>query len=543
MSDSPSFEIIDSSSSQDHQQDSSSHAESPSPVIEAEAEANSPTLLSQEQIAEDETESASNTSSSSEEEEEQQEEKEESPIEPAVIGEFAKPHFGIVVVGRNASSSLKRLMDSLSDYTQGGGQVIFYDTGSKDNTVELAGQLGMTAISGEKIPTAKLQKASAKYIKETFIADNANIFRMGDYCLERSTINNTAAQTSPFDLVLFLSPTDEVKTINVDYINGLAASGANNFFFNVTNRTPDSNVESFANLNNFYNRTLQRWEGCGVEELYSCNAGAASKIQPISLPTSVLNVIHWRDSPEEEQNATDMLIGAAIDAANHRKNSQMVHHLGMRLCYGGYTASAIKTLTKHLQMDTVLESRRSLSACAIAQLWMGRAVDEQQRVRGIVEEAKRKNVQLSDREVMDLTKKVTSFYDSAKEFYVKAFYHDCGWRTPILGLADIALRLNDWERAVIWAKAAEQIKKTSVVTENVGFYVYGVEEILLKAYFNIWKQSKNASRTVQSAFFQLAKDAYDHCKEVAEWLPFVSTYAEIFKHDQDYAFQHVADVK
>lgn len=534
MSDSPSFEIIDENSSSP--QDSPNTLQAVPPREDA--------VISDESLPQlDRVESEDSDETLSEAEACTEEDKVTEQIKNETLGNYAKPLFSICIVGKNASLTLPRLMSSLNDFLQGGGQVLFYDTGSSDDTVTVAIELGIQVIATSDIPTCKLQKASAKYIKETFIAENSNIFRMGDYCIDRSLVRNRAAEKGSTPIQLHLSATDEIQTMSVDFINELIVGGANNFFFNICNRLPTSNVESFSNINHFYDRTKQRWEGCGVEELYSISQETSSKIQPVSLPATALNVIHWRDGQDEALQATELLIGAGIDVATHKKNSQMVHHLGMRLCYSGYTASALKTLTRHLQMEAVLESRRSLSACAIAQIWLERAIDEQQRVRGVVEEAKRSRRELADRDIVELAKKVNGYYENAKEYFIKAFYFECGWRTPVLGLADIALRVNDWERAVIWAKAAEQIRKTSVVAENTTYYTCGVEEVLLKAYYNIWKESKGASSTVQSEFYQLANEAYQHCKNVAPWLPFIKTYAEIFKHDQEYAIQHISDIK
>ena len=53
-----------------------------------------------------------------------------------------KPKFDIVAISRNEEKHITKMMSSLKDFQARGGNVYILDTGSTDNTVEVARELG-----------------------------------------------------------------------------------------------------------------------------------------------------------------------------------------------------------------------------------------------------------------------------------------------------------------------------------------------------------------------------------------------------------------
>jgi len=49
----------------------------------------------------------------------------------------------IVTIARNEEKTIGRLILSLKDFTDAGGEIVVLDTGSTDNTVELCRYLGV----------------------------------------------------------------------------------------------------------------------------------------------------------------------------------------------------------------------------------------------------------------------------------------------------------------------------------------------------------------------------------------------------------------
>jgi glycosyltransferase involved in cell wall biosynthesis len=51
------------------------------------------------------------------------------------------PHFSVALIARNEEKTLPRLIESLSEFQRFGGEILLLDTGSTDNTVQVAKDL------------------------------------------------------------------------------------------------------------------------------------------------------------------------------------------------------------------------------------------------------------------------------------------------------------------------------------------------------------------------------------------------------------------
>lgn len=468
-----------------------------------------------------------------------------STIEPILASDqseeivYLEPKFSICIICKNGEATLPDLAQSIQHFIRGGGQVVLLDTGSTDNTVELSRSLGFDVHIAEKPFVTSLNKMEARNLLEKWCdpSEAKRIpFRNGASCFPFGPARNAVAQLAKHDLVLHLDASDQVYSLDIDFINTLIDSGLNSLYYGLSNKLKDSHAEGMATTNRFYDRRLQRWEGTTHEELYAVDRNAGSNIRMSRVPMDGLRVIHIR---QENKSRDGYLIGCGIDVIKNPRNAQMVHNLGRQLFYAGFEASALKVLTKHLTMESSITSRRSLSACFIAQIWVKRSAKEQDAVKLELAKMKALNREPDDNSILEMAKRVTKLLDHARDAYHKAFELDCGWRAPIMGLADLAMRLKDWDRAIFWARAADTIQRTSLVSEDASFYVYAIDEILLKAYFGLWKKAIQDKASNANALFAEAHAAWQRCKEVADWLGSVKKFAEIFDYDEEFARQAV----
>jgi len=254
-------------------------------------------------------------------------------------------------------------------------------------------------------------------------------------------------------------------------------------------------------------------------------------------PMTALDVIHWKQSNKTRES---YLLGVGIDVAQHPHNAQMVHNLGRQLFYCGFEASALKVLNKHLEMEFSVISRRSLSACFIAQIWIKRGETEQNRVKNEIAELRKLNREPDEPTIIEMAKRVSKLYDNARDAFLRAFQLDCNWRAPLMGLADLALRMQDYNRAIVWVAAAEAITRSSPIGENAAHYTYAPDEILMKAYFGLWKEANRNKQSNTQELFSNAYEAWKRCKDAADWLPSVVKFSEIFQYDENYAHQSVS---
>lgn len=476
--------------------------------------------------------------SSSPAEQQPEQDSESTPTEPTVV-ELVEPLFSICIICANGEATLPRLAKSIEHFMLGGGQVVLLDTGSTDNTIEVAKNLGFEVHVAEKKFTATMSKHEARTLLEKWCdAKEANRipFRQGASCFYFSEARNAVAALAKTDMVLQLDASDECYSMDVNYLNTLISGGFNSIYYSLSNKIEGQVAEGIASANRFYDRRLQKWEGRAHEELYAVDGKAGPQIRMIQTPTQALDVIHWRQSSKIRDG---YLLGCAMDVFYFQHNAQIIGNFGRQLYYAGFEASALKVLTKHLTMEFSLTARRSLSACFIGQIYVKQASAEQSKVKAEIERLKTLKREPDERTVLEMAKRVTKLYDQAREAYFSAFQLDCSWRAPVMALSDIALRTNDYDRAIFWAKAASTIRRTSMISEDVSLYQYAIDETLMKSYYGLWaKALKEKASNANDLYFE-ARSAWERLKESYDWLASVKKFSEIFELDVDFAGQSV----
>lgn len=459
--------------------------------------------------------------------------------EPEFPPVYQEPKFSICIIVKNGEATLGELAQSFDHFLKGGGQVVLLDTGSTDNTIELGRSLGFDVHIATKKYQVGMSKMEARKLLEKWCdPDEARRipFRHGQTCFPFFEARNDAAALAKHDMVLHLDASDQLYSLDIDFLNTMIASGINSIYYGLSNKLKDSHAEGMATTNRFYDRRLQRWEGLAHEELYAIDSTVSSNIRMSTVPLEVLRVIHIR---QENKSRDHYLIGVGLNVAKNPHNAQMVHNLGRQLFYAGFEASALKVLTKHLQMEFSITSRRSLSACFIAQIWIKRATVQQNQVKAEIEKLRALKREPDERTVLEMAKRVTKNLDEARLAYHKAFELDAGWRAPIMGLSDLSMRLKDYERAIFWARAAENIRRTSLVSEDASYYVYAIDETLMKAYYGLWKKAISEKAGNANQLFGEAYAAFQRCKESADWLGSVKQFEQLFQFDEEFARQSV----
>ncbi len=82
-----------------------------------------------------------------------------------------KPKFSIALIARNEAETLPRMIGSLKEYQERGGDIWVLDTGSTDKTVEVAKGLGCKVeVVGDKF-RINIDEELANKINSKFIVD------------------------------------------------------------------------------------------------------------------------------------------------------------------------------------------------------------------------------------------------------------------------------------------------------------------------------------------------------------------------------------
>lgn len=170
--------------------------------------------------------------------------------------------FCIVVIARNESANICKMAESAKDYLDAGGKIYLLDTGSTDNTVEVARNLGFNVTVSKtnfhKTLTQKILNSWRKRQKISCIPLTAPITF---FCFDLA--RNAASQIPKEDIMFFADGCDHFLSLDYSRINALIEEGRDNF----------SIIQKYGaekgRINRFYNRKTGKWVG-HVHEFLEC---------------------------------------------------------------------------------------------------------------------------------------------------------------------------------------------------------------------------------------------------------------------------------
>lgn len=273
-----------------------------------------------------------------------------------------KPLFSVVLIARNESKTLPILLTSLREFRERGGEVVLMDTGSTDDTAELARGMGcMVYEEGDRF-THTITKQTAHDINERFVvAGEEPIVAEGDRMFDYANARNHAAAYASSDMVAMPDCDEQYTRLDIDAINRIIEEGNEQLEYNFVYAHDAHGGELVKFLHSkFYDRRKLKWVGIIHEVLQ----GQARRIQ---LPESVIKLEHWQN-PETDRRG--YLKGLALAVVNEPFNDRNAHYFGRELLYRGRPKSAIRQLEEHMKISGWPEER-SQSQVHIGEAYMG----------------------------------------------------------------------------------------------------------------------------------------------------------------------------
>lgn len=276
--------------------------------------------------------------------------------------------FSIALIARNESKTLPRLMESLSEFQKRGGEVLLLDTGSTDNTAQIARDLGCKVEEvGDKFRIKIDKELADKINKKYIVANEEPIIKEGDSMFDYSGARNYIAEFASNDM-LATPDCDEIWTkFDLDAINSEIEKGADQLEYQFVYAHDDNGGELIKFLHcKFYNRKKLKWVGVIHEVLAQFPGVVANRV---NLPESIIKLEHWQNP---ETNRTHYLTGLAYDCFINPDNDRNAHYFGRELFYQGRLLSAIEQLKRHADMNRwPTEKAQSLCHIGEAYLMMG----------------------------------------------------------------------------------------------------------------------------------------------------------------------------
>jgi glycosyltransferase involved in cell wall biosynthesis len=379
-----------------------------------------------------------------------------------------KPAFSVVLIARNEEQTLPRLLASLSDFRERGGEIVLVDTGSSDKTAEIARVAGCVVEEVGDRFRRELIPAVAQEINKKFVADGEEaIVSAGDTLFDYAAARNYAASLATNDM-LAMPDCDEVYTaLDIDTINDAILKEAVQqleYHFVFAHDEQGAELVKFMH-SKFYDRRTLSWEGIIHEIL---------KENPLMVPPkrqffeeSVIKLEHWQNP---ETNRGGYLKGLALDVLQNPENDRHAHYFGRELLYSGRPKSAIRELTRHTKMGKWAEER-SQSFIHIGE---------------------------AHKQMGDIQKAVYSWIDAIDCCPIR--------REPFMKIAEHYREVGAFHHVIPYATAALTIPPNNFYAAFQPYYEHLPHELLYIAYWNIDSKDR-------------AKYHYDKCLKMKPWAP------------------------
>ena len=253
-----------------------------------------------------------------------------------------KPKFSLALIAKNEALTLPRMVASLKEFQERGGEIWVLDTGSTDNTIEVAKNLGCKVEAvGDKFKI-NIDEELADKINSKFIVDDEKpVVIAGDSLFDFASARNYIASFTKNDMVA--NPDcDEIYTkFDIDKLDEVITNGAEQLEYEfVFSHDGNGNpVIKFRHCK-FYNKKKLKWVGI-IHEVLN---GSANRVY---LGEDIIKLEHYQN---EKTNRSGYLKGLAIDCYNNPENDRNSHYFAREMMYLGRNKSAIKEFLNHISM-------------------------------------------------------------------------------------------------------------------------------------------------------------------------------------------------
>ena len=357
-----------------------------------------------------------------------------------------KPKFSVCLIARNEALTLPRLVGSLKDFQERGGEIYILDTGSTDNTVEVAKSLGCKVeVVGDKFKI-NIDADLADKINEKFVVDGEEpVVKAGESLFDFGSARNYASNLSEIDMIA-MPDCDEVYTkIDIDKLDKVIEEGFEQLEYNF--------VFSHDHLGNpvikfkhckFYDRRKMKWGGIIHEVL-------GGQTKRIFLGEDIIKLEHYQNV---QTNRSGYIKGLALDCFNHPENDRNSHYFAREMYYLGRTKSAIKEFKNHISMEKwATEASQSM-------LYVGDCYEK-----------------LGDKAEM------LKWYSLSIEKEAR--------REPLMRLANYYFRLGMHRQTILYCEATLTITQLPFYSNHQPYYEHVPHELLYVSYWQIGDKIKS----------------------------------------------------
>jgi len=388
-----------------------------------------------------------------------------------------KLNFSVVLIAKNESKTLPRLMESLTEFKTRGGEIILLDTGSNDDTADVARDLGCNVREvGSKFTRTIDQDAADRINIDYVAAREGDIVKAGDQLFDYSSARNFAASLAANDMIAMPDCDEAYTKLDIDKIEEEILAGATQFEYNFvySHDAEGGDLIKFTH-SKFYNRKYLKWVGIIHEVLAEERAPDVEMLKGNRkfMEESVIKLEHWQNTDTNRQH---YLKGLALSIMEDPTNDRNLHYFGRELMYSGRYKSAIKVLQQHVALQK-WPAERSQSQIHIGECYLSMGNPQ---------------------------KAIHSFVD--------AFDTNPTRREPLMKIAEYYYRVKSADHVLSYTAAAMQIKGDNFYANYQPYYENVPHEMM---YWALWEKGE----------YNASKRHFDQC---FAYLPFKSEYLRDF---------------
>lgn len=348
--------------------------------------------------------------------------------------------FSIGLIIKNEEHTLPKLYENLKEFINNKGEVIILDTGSTDNTVQIAQSFNMKVYKSTNSFIENIGEKSLKRIKKEHIEEDdkekilsllnkeqTSFFNFGKARneLHKYSSNNILFQLDGSDILLNF----DYKSINNHIKNGIDRFEYTQIYGPVE-----------LTISRFYNKNDELWEG-RIHEILTHKS--SKKI--LKLPKNILTVLH-----NAQPKKRTYLAGLFADILEKPNHTRTLYYLGRELMFAGLFQSSIKMLMKYVNRPDCWIPERSSAYCLIGSCYehMGK-----------------------------------EYFKDAFKAYNDGFISFNGWREPLLKMARLCQRSDEFQRGLCYTMASLSVERISAFAEPSCNYLGLPHEIAYWGYF------------------------------------------------------------
>lgn len=269
------------------------------------------------------------------------------------------PRISICVVAKNGAKTYKRLFDSLREFADRCGDMVLVDTGSTDDTCTIYEAFGFRVFKeGDRfrvqIPSEIVEhvnRQAAELGDPKFIEPGSSVFNF-------AAARNHAASLALNDWIINPDADEELTVFDIDKVEECFQKFSRFRYEFVFSHNPDGTpYHAFTTDTRASDRRHWRWDG----HVHETNKAISKEAKIGYVPPDIFKVEHYQiPSPTRSNYLPGLAYACAIEPDNDRNS----HYYGRELMYRGYWRSAIRELTRHVEMNGWAEER-SQSLCFI----------------------------------------------------------------------------------------------------------------------------------------------------------------------------------